>query len=78
MDLTIVLLGIIFLIGLIIAYSIGHKIGVIRRNIHWKNELPVHRKDAISKSRAVLSGLFSEQLAHIFLILVLIQMNVNF
>ena len=66
MDLTVVLLGIVFLIGLVIAYIIGNKIGTIRRDYHWKNELPLYRKDAVSRSRSVLSGQFSEQLAPFF------------
>lgn len=63
MDLTIVLLIAVFLIGLVIAYFAGHKIGMIKRDKHWESEIPGHRKDAILKSRAVLSGMFSEQLA---------------
>lgn len=54
---------IVFLIGLIIAYWIGYKFGVFRRNKFWEAELPNHRKDAILRSRSVLGGHFSEQLA---------------
>ncbi|MBI2043152.1 hypothetical protein HYT25_02075 [Candidatus Pacearchaeota archaeon] len=35
----------------------------MRRDRHWENQLPIHRQDAIAKSRATLGGLFSEQLA---------------
>ena len=63
MDLTIVLLIAVFLIGLVIAYFAGQKIGTIKTHKHWESEIPSHRKDAILKSRAVLSGMFSEQLA---------------
>jgi len=55
---------ILLLIGLvIIAYKLGHKAGAFRRDKYWEAELPNHRKDAILKSRAVLGGHFSEQLA---------------
>ena len=63
MDFMIIILVILFLIGLVFAYLIGHKIGVFRRDKFWEQELPEHRKDAIQRSRAVLSGHFSEQLA---------------
>jgi len=63
MDLTIIIFVIIFLLGLIIAYFVGQRIGILRRDKFWEAELPAHRKDAIMKSRAVLSGNFSEQLA---------------
>lgn len=45
------------------AYLIGYKNGAFRRDKLWEAELPMHRKEAILKSRAVLSGQFSEQLA---------------
>ena len=63
MDLTIILLAVVFLFGLIIAYLAGQKIGTFRRDKHWETEIPSHRKEAVLKSRAVLSGMFSEQLA---------------
>ena len=63
MDFIIVILIILFLIGLTIAYLIGQKIGYFRRDKIWEAKLPEHRKDAIQRSRAVLSGHFSEQLA---------------
>lgn len=59
---TIIIL-IVFLIGLIIAYYIGNKIGHINREQYWLEQLPIYRKDAITKSRAVIGGQFSEQLA---------------
>jgi len=58
-----VVLIVIFLIGLIIAYLLGNKIGSKSRDKWWEKELPLHRKDAILRSRAVLGGSFSEQLA---------------
>lgn len=54
---------IIFLIGLIIAFWIGQRVGSFRKHKEWEKELPSYRKEAIAKSRSVLSGLFSEQLA---------------
>ena len=63
MDLSIIIFLVIFLIGLILAYWLGNKIGKFRRDKYWENELPIYRKEAIMKSRAVLGGQFSEQLA---------------
>ena len=59
---TFLILGILIL-GILIGYFLGHKIGVVRRDRHWELQVPGHRKDAVMKSRAVLSGMFSEQLA---------------
>lgn len=59
---TFLVLGILIL-GILIGYFLGHKIGVVRRDRHWELQIPEHRKDAIAKSRAVLSGMFSEQLS---------------
>ncbi len=59
MDLKIIL-GVLALI--LVAY-ISYKIGVARRDKFWSGEIQSHRKDAILKSRAVLTGHFSEQLA---------------
>ena len=63
MDFITIILALIFLVGLVIAYRVGHKIGAFRKEQYWKSEIPAHRKDAIMKSRAVLGGHFSEQLA---------------
>ena len=63
MELNTILTILLFLIGLILAYFVGQKIATIRRDRHWESEIPGHRKDAILKSRSVLSGMFSEQLA---------------
>lgn len=59
---TIIILA-LFLFGLGLAYFIGYKSGAFRKNRFWEGELPGQRKDAILKSRAVLGGHFSEQLA---------------
>lgn len=53
----------IFLISIAIAYWIGHKTGGFRKNKEWEAELPNHRKEAVMKSRAVLGGQFTENLA---------------
>ncbi|VVB83138.1 Endonuclease related to archaeal Holliday junction resolvase [uncultured archaeon] len=53
----------IFLLGILIAYWLVNKIGKYKTNKYWEAEIPSHRKDAIMKSRAVLGGQFSEQLA---------------
>ena len=60
--LTIILL-IIFLIGLAIAFWVGIRVGSFKKHKEWEAEMPSHRKDAIMRSRAVLGGQFSEQLA---------------
>ena len=62
-DFFTITLIIIFLIGLIVAYFIGFRSGAFRRDRFWEEAIPEHRKDAIMKSRAVLGGQFSEQLA---------------
>ncbi|MSS74292.1 hypothetical protein EXS72_01490 [Candidatus Pacearchaeota archaeon] len=55
---------IILVVGcLIIGYLIGHALGTFRREKLWQQQLPEHRADAIARSRAVLAGQFSEQLA---------------
>ena len=48
---------------LLIGIAIGHIIGKIRANKYWEAQIEKERKDAIAKSRAVLGGQFSEQLA---------------
>lgn len=63
MDFTLVIVIILFLIGLVIAYLVGYKSGAFRKHKEWEAELPTHRREAILKSRAVLSGQFSEQLS---------------
>ena len=58
-----IIIIILLLIGMIIAYYIGNKAGHAKREKHWISELPHHRQDAINRSRAVIGGQFSEQLA---------------
>ncbi|MBI2043908.1 hypothetical protein HYT24_00915 [Candidatus Pacearchaeota archaeon] len=63
MDILTITLAVIFIFGIVISYFAGQKIAEIRRDSHWESQIPIHRQDAIMKSRAVLSGQFSEQLA---------------
>lgn len=65
MNLELILLAIIIflLIIVIFAYKMGKNIGLNQMNQKWIEDLPNHRKDAIERSRLVLSGNFSEQLA---------------
>lgn len=63
MDLIVIVLIVIFLISIGIAFWLGRKEGAYARDRYWEKEMPLHRKDAINKSRAVLGGNFSEQLA---------------
>ncbi len=60
--LTIVFL-VVFLIGLAVAFWLGKRFGSFRKHREWEKNLPTYRKEAIAKSRAVLGGQFSENLA---------------
>jgi predicted Holliday junction resolvase-like endonuclease len=60
--LTIIFL-VIFLIGILIAFFLGNKIGKFNRDKYWNEQIPLQRKEAIARSRSVLGGQFSEQLA---------------
>lgn len=53
----------IVLILLFLGYLIGAKIQKWRSGSEFEEKLPEIRKDAISQSRAILAGQFSEQLA---------------
>lgn len=55
-------IAIAIIIG-IIGYLIGYYISKFRRDRHWYGQIDAHRADAIARSRAVLAGHFSEQLA---------------
>lgn len=63
LDITTIIILIIALIAVFIAFRIGQKHGAFRKEQYWLAELPNHRKDAIMKSRAVLGGHFTENLA---------------
>ncbi len=51
------------IILIVLAVALGYFIGKIIRDKYWKSQIDSERKDAIAKSRAVLGGQFSEQLA---------------
>lgn len=53
----------VLLVGLAVAYYIGNKAGLRSKEKYWLEQLPIHRREAIAKSRAVIGGQFSEQLA---------------
>lgn len=54
---------IIILLSLLIGYFIGKLITTFVRDRHWAGQIEGHRADAIARSRSVLAGHFSEQLA---------------
>ncbi len=58
-----ILFLLVFLVGLLIAYSLGKRIGRFHRDKYWNEQIPLQRKEAIERSRSVLGGQFSEQLA---------------
>lgn len=58
-----VVLILVFLFAVIISYKVGQKFGTFKRDKFWEEELPNQRKDAILRSRAVLGGHFTENLA---------------
>lgn len=62
-DTTTIVLIVIFLIAVVVAYKVGQRAGAFRRDRFWESEMPSYRKDAIMKSRAVLGGHFTENLA---------------
>ena len=63
-DAAFIILIVLALIAIFIAYKVGHKNGALAKHSEWENDLmPAHRQDAIMRSRAVLGGQFSEQLA---------------
>lgn len=63
MEITTIIIIILFLIGMGIAYWIGNKAGHKNREQYWLEQLPIHRKDAIARSRSVIGGQFSENIA---------------
>ena len=54
---------IILIVFVVIAYIIGIRIGQLKVKREYEKQLISEREDAIKRSRAVLSGQFSEQLA---------------
>ncbi len=51
------------LIAIILTALVTYLITIKIRDYQWKGKIKEHRQEAISQSRAVLSGQFSEQLA---------------
>ena len=51
---------------IIIAFFLGTRIGQLSASKHLTKEIKIAREDAIKRSRAVLNGQFSEQLAAFF------------
>lgn len=63
-DSTTALILLVALIAVFVAFWLGYKQGAFRKHTEWEQVLmPGHRKDAILKSRAVIGGQFSENLA---------------
>ncbi|MBD3202856.1 hypothetical protein GF327_01060 [Candidatus Woesearchaeota archaeon] len=60
---TILTLCLVFIIILYIGYRLGLKKAKIEVHKKWEKIVPDIRKDAVKKSREVLTGKFSEQLA---------------
>ncbi|MDP3734675.1 MAG: Holliday junction resolvase-like protein [Nanoarchaeota archaeon] len=54
---------ILIVILVVLAYFVGQKVGAMLRDRYWQKEVENIRKDAVKRSRAVLGGQFSEQLA---------------
>lgn len=63
MELIVLVSLVLILIGLFFAYWLGTRIGSIKRDKYWEEQIPDYKKEAILKSRAVIGGQFSEQLA---------------
>jgi len=54
---------ILLLIGIVVLLWIGYKLGSIVKEQEWNEKIPKIREEAVKKSREVLTGKFSEQLA---------------
>lgn len=63
MDFFTVILILVFIFAVGIAFKIGQSTGKFKRDKFWESEIPNYRKDAIMRSRAVLGGHFTENLA---------------
>ena len=58
-----IIFALVFIVAVFLAYLIGNRVGQSGRDRHWEGQIEEHRKDAVIKSRAVLSGQFSEQIS---------------
>ncbi|MFH2021466.1 MAG: Holliday junction resolvase-like protein [archaeon] len=56
-------MDIIIIILIVIVFIVGFWLGKMLTHVEWKLKLPGLRKEAVEKSRSVLTGNFSEQLA---------------
>lgn len=63
MDFLLIVVLLLFLAVAILAYKVGVYFGSLQRDIHWQEQIPGIKKESIERSRASLSGQFSEQLA---------------
>ncbi|MEK6963604.1 MAG: Holliday junction resolvase-like protein [Nanoarchaeota archaeon] len=63
MDVLTFFLVFLVVIFILIGFWLGQKYGLVKAKMDWQKRLPSEREDAVQRSRAVLSGQFSEQLA---------------
>ena len=69
---------VLFIVVAALAYRIGVSAGAMKRDKHWEEQIPEIKKDSIDRSRASLSGQFSEQLAPYLPNLSINLQNANF
>ena len=65
--LLLIILAVAGLFFVIIAFFLGTKIGKLSASRYLTKEIKIAREDAVQRSRAVLNGQFSEQMAAFFL-----------
>lgn len=63
MDVFTLAMFFIAVVFVLIGFWLGKKYGLVKAKLEWQRQLPAEREDAVQRSRAVLSGQFSEQLA---------------
>lgn len=66
MEILTIILVLMGAILVILAYIVGTKIGELRREKFWIEEVGRQREDALKRSRAVLKGQVGEQMAPYF------------
>ncbi len=64
--LLLIILAVASLFFVIIAFFLGTKIGKLSASRYLTKEIKIAREDAVKRSRAVLNGQFSEQMAAFF------------
>ena len=57
------LTAILFIVGALILIWLGYKLGSMAKEHEWTEKLPKLREESVKRSRSVLTGQFSEQLA---------------